>query len=87
VDVDVPADPVNTADPNEVLPIENETDPDGVVPSVEVTVAVRYTTSFKATVLRLASSVTLAVGFVGGVVAPLHPETSLYASTEPSPVV
>ena len=32
VAVAVPADPVNAADPNEVPPIEKETDPDGVVP-------------------------------------------------------
>ena len=53
VAVAVPADPVNAAVPNEVPAIENETEPDGVVPFVDVTVAVRYTTSFEATVLRL----------------------------------
>ena len=62
VAVAVPADPVNTADPKEAPAIENEIDPEGVVPSVEVTVAIKYTTSFAATVLRLLSSVTFRRG-------------------------
>ena len=59
VAVALPADPVNAADPNEVPVIEKETDPDGVVPSVAVTVAVKYATSLEPTVLKLLSSVTL----------------------------
>jgi hypothetical protein len=75
VAVAVPADPVNAADPKEVPPIENETGPDGVVPFVEVTVAIKYTTSFAATVVKLLSSVTLEPGVV--VLPPFHPITSL----------
>ena len=77
VAVAVPADPVNKADPNEVTPIENETDPDGVVPSVELTVAIKYITAFGATVLKLLSSVTLAAGVGGGVLLPVQPVTRL----------
>jgi len=88
VAVAVPADPVNAADPSEIPPVANETHPDGVAPLVDVTVAIKYTTSFAATVLRLASSVRFVVGGGGGaVLAPSHPVTSLYMSTDPSPVV
>jgi hypothetical protein len=87
VAVAVPTDPVSTAVPNEAPAIENETDPDGVVPSVEVTVAVKYTTSFLATVFKLLMSFTLTDGFTGGVtLPPFHPITNWYASTDPSPV-
>jgi hypothetical protein len=89
VAVAVAADPVNTADPNEAPAIENETDPAGVVPSVEDTVAIKYITSFAATVLKLLSSVTFAPEAGGGgavVPAPFHPVTSLYISTDPIPV-
>ena len=87
VAVDLPTDPVNGADPNKVLAMENETDPDVVVPSVEVTVAVKYTTSFADTVARLLSSVMLELDEGGGVtLPPSQPITSLYASTEPRPV-
>jgi hypothetical protein len=78
--VAVPADPVKKTDPNDVSPIENEIDPDGVVPFVEVTVAIKYTTSLAETVLRLASSVkcVFVVVVVGGgvVLSPFHPITS-----------
>src|ERR1700722_17306795 len=87
VAVAVPADPVNAAVPNEAPEIEKDTEPDGTLPFVDVTVAIRYTTSFEATVLRLLSSVTLVTGLEGAVtLPPFHPITSLYASTDPSPV-
>jgi hypothetical protein len=82
-----PADPVKTAVPNEAPEIENETEPDGVVPFVEATVAVKYTTSFAATVLKLLSSERLVSGVTGGVAfPPFQSITSRYASTDPSPV-
>ena len=85
--VAVPADPVNAAVPNEAPEIEKDTEPDGTLPLVDVTVAIRYTTSFEATVLRLLNSVTLVTGLEGAVtLPPFHPITSLYASTDPSPV-
>ena len=79
VAVAVPADPANTAVPNEVPAMENAIDPEGVVPSVEATVAVKYTTSLEATVLKLLSSLTLIFGLTGGgvVLPPFHPITSL----------
>jgi hypothetical protein len=77
VAVAVPAEPVNTAVPNEVPLIENETDPEGVVPPVDVTVTVTYATSFEDTVVRLLSNVMLVVGFDVLTVAPFHPVTSL----------
>jgi hypothetical protein len=86
VAVAVPADPVNTTDSKGVPPIEKEIDPDGVVPFVEVTIAIKYTTSLAATVLKLLSSVTLAAEPGVVVLPPFHPITSLYASTDPSPV-
>jgi hypothetical protein len=78
VAVAVPADPVNSADPSEVPAMENKMDPEGVVPTVEATEAVKYTTSFEATVLKLLSSLTLTFGLTGVVVLPpFHPITSL----------
>ena len=91
VAVAVPADPVNGAVPRLVLPMENETDPEGVVPFEEVTVAVKYTVSFVLTDLKLAVKVIFELEDGGGVVdvmvAPLQASTNLFASTEPSPVV
>ena len=55
---------------------------------VEVAVAIKYTTSFADTVLTLESSVRFMVEVGGGVevLAPFHPVTSLYISTDPMPV-
>ena len=77
VAVAVSADPVNKADPNEVPSIENETDPDGVVPSVELTVAIKYITAFGDTLLKLLSSEILAAEVGGVTLRPAHPITKL----------
>src|SRR5579864_371606 len=87
VAVAVPAEPVNVAEPSEVPLMEKETDPVGVRPFVEVAVATRYTTWLGATVRRLLNKVTLVVALGGAVLPPLHPVISLYASTDPRPVV
>ena len=77
VAVAVPPDPVSGADPSEVPAIEKVIEPDGVVPSVEVTVAVKYTMSFAVTVLRLLRRVTCECGVTGVVLPPFQPITIL----------
>jgi hypothetical protein len=86
VAVAVPADPVNTAVPSEFPPAENAIDPVGDDPSEVVTVAVRYTTWLVFTVLKLLSKVTVSAVGGGAMLPPSHPSTSLYSSTDPSPV-
>jgi hypothetical protein len=87
VAVAVPAVPTSVAEPIGDPLAENVTAPVGVTPFAPVTVAIRYVTSVGVSECTLVSSVRLLLELPAPPVdPPFHPATSLYASTDPSPV-